>query len=240
MEDATSGLGFWHESNVRAWGLFIQTQYITCVPGGALGRTELGSGTLSQEHQVISAVLVRREMVPEHFIQTQWQSTGLWVFSLLSSGSSPKPWLPKNTKFPEFKPAPELNQTNHLIPQETWESGVRCRPALLGTGGAENISQSMVHIHCWMKCRWISKALPIRVQRKGWARDECETGRTSIDGRHQCIELKEQHCSCWVLLLKAHSSVCEATGSWWWTEWLIRGMWKSDDEESPDFEDVCI
>lgn len=52
-------------------GLFVQTQNITRVPGGALQRTELGSGALSQEHQVISAVLVRREMVPEHWIQTQ-------------------------------------------------------------------------------------------------------------------------------------------------------------------------
>lgn len=55
-------------------GLFTQMQYITCVPAGALQRTEQGSGTLSQVHQVISAVLVRRGMVSEHFIQSQWQS----------------------------------------------------------------------------------------------------------------------------------------------------------------------
>lgn len=221
-------------------GLFIQTRYITGVPGGALQRTELGSGTLSQEHQVISAMVVRREMVPEHLIQTQWQSTGLWIFSLVSSGSSPNPWLPNNSKFPEFKPAPELNHINHLIPQESWECGVRCRPALLGTDGAEDISQSMVCVHCWMKCEWISKALPIRIQRGRWARDECETGRAFIDGRHQCIELKEQHWSCWVLLLKARSFICEVTVSCRWTEWLTGGIRKSDDEESPNFEDVYI
>lgn len=100
---------------------------MTRVPGGALQQTELGSGTLSQELQVISAVLVRREIVPEHLIQTQWHSTELGIFSLVSSGSSPNPWLLNNTKFPKFKPAPELNQINHLIPQVVWDCGVRYR-----------------------------------------------------------------------------------------------------------------
>lgn len=71
MEGATCVLGFWHALKVRAWEPFHLN--ILPVPGGALQRTELGS----QEHQEISAVLVRREMAPQHLIQTLWQSTEL-------------------------------------------------------------------------------------------------------------------------------------------------------------------
>lgn len=131
MEGATCGLGFWHALKVRAWEPFhMDMVHFTC-----------SWWCLAEDRAWVWDLVTR---APSNFCSAGKKRNGSWTFD-------PNPmainrtlslffgeiWkfsqalTLNNTKFPEFKPAPELNKINSLIPQETWEfPGFPSKPCL--------------------------------------------------------------------------------------------------------------